>query len=434
VQVQAPAADPEAETWAAAEDAKTAESYQAYLDAWPQGRYAVAARIKLKGLQKPAASAAVSPAPTSAPVAVSSASENPETAMWNEVKASGVREYLDAYLKQYPKGKYVALARIELKKLDERDKAQRAKETTEKQQALERERQEVLRIEQLAWDEAKSAAGVAAYASYLQRYPKGRYAALAQAALPKLQREAAEREKLEAVQRQQALERQRVETEKTAAVELALWERIKNSTDTEPFQSYLRQYPQGKYVAPARTELKKLEERDKVQREKENARYVQSSPGNDRRSPDTIASDDEIALRTSNRITEKHGDRVHVNVTSYNRLVLLTGEVPSNEDRTDVEKIAASVANVRSLSNNLIVAEPSGFGARSNDAYITSRVKARLVDSKMPPNRIRVVTEGGRVFLMGLVTQAEANAAVEIARTTGGVKQVFRTFEIVRTD
>jgi formylglycine-generating enzyme required for sulfatase activity/uncharacterized caspase-like protein len=214
VQVQAPAADPEAETWAAAEDAKTAEGYQAYLDAWPQGRYAVAARIKLRGLQKPAGSAAVSPAPTFAPVAVSSASENPETAMWNEVKASGVREYLDAYLKQYPKGKYVALAKIELKKLDERDKAQRAKETSEKQQAAERERQEALRVEQAAWDGAKTTGTSAAYASYLERYPKGRYAALAQAALPKLQREAAERAKLDAERQRAETERQRLISER----------------------------------------------------------------------------------------------------------------------------------------------------------------------------------------------------------------------------
>ena len=208
-QVQAPAIDPEAETWAAAENDKTAESYQAYLDAWPQGRYAVAARIKLKGLQKSAASAAVSPAPTFAPVAVSSTPDDPEGAMWKEVKASGAREYLDAYLKQYPKGRYVALTKIELKKLDERDKAQRAKETTEKQQAAERERQEALRVEQAAWDEAKSDTSVAAYASYLERYPKGRYAALAQAALPKLQREEAEREKREAAERKLAAEMER---------------------------------------------------------------------------------------------------------------------------------------------------------------------------------------------------------------------------------
>jgi formylglycine-generating enzyme required for sulfatase activity len=157
---------------------------------------------------------ATSPAFTPAPVAASSSYENPEAAMWNEVRASGAREYLDAYLKQYPKGKYVALAKIELKKLDERDKAQRAKELTEKQQAAERERQETMRSEQAAWDEAKSAATAAAYASYLERYPRGRYASLAQVALPKLQREAVEREKLQTDRLRTETERQRLVSER----------------------------------------------------------------------------------------------------------------------------------------------------------------------------------------------------------------------------
>ena len=129
------------------------------------------------------------------------------------MKASGAREYLDAYLKQYPKGKYLALAKIELKKLEDRDKAQQAREGAEKQQAAERERQEAQRAEQTAWDEAKTGASVAAYAGYLSRYPQGRYAALAQAAQQKLQREAGEREKQETAQRRQDEERQRNEAE-----------------------------------------------------------------------------------------------------------------------------------------------------------------------------------------------------------------------------
>jgi hypothetical protein len=141
--------------------------------------------------------------------------------MWNEVKASGAREYLDAYLKQYPKGKYVALAKIELKKLDERDKAQRAKEASEKQQAAEHERQEVLRVEQAAWDAAKSAGTAAAYASYLERYTKGRYAALAQAVLPKLQREEAEKEQRETAERKLVAERERREAEERTRQEAA---------------------------------------------------------------------------------------------------------------------------------------------------------------------------------------------------------------------
>ena len=152
----------------------------------------------------------------------------------------------------------------------------------------------------------------------------------------------------------------------------------------------------------------------------------------DRRNSETYVSDEGMELRAGNRISEKHGDKVHVNVTSYNRMVLLTGEVPSEAVRADVEKIAAGVPNVKSISNELAIAGPSSFGGRGNDSYITSKVKARFVDAnKFAPNHVKVVTEAGVVFLLGLVTQAEANAAVEIARTTGGVQKVVRVFEII---
>ena len=152
----------------------------------------------------------------------------------------------------------------------------------------------------------------------------------------------------------------------------------------------------------------------------------------DRRNSETYVSDEGMELRAGNRISEKHGDKVHVNVTSYNRMVLLTGEVPSEAVKADVEKIASGVPNVRSISNELAIAGPSSFGGRGNDSYLTSKVKARFVDAnKFAPNHVKVVTEAGVVFLLGLVTQAEANAAVEIARTTGGVQKVVRVFEII---
>jgi len=139
-----------------------------------------------------------------------------------------------------------------------------------------------------------------------------------------------------------------------------------------------------------------------------------------------------MEIRAANRITEKYGDKVHVNVTSFNRMVLLTGEVPNEAAKGDVEKIASSVPNVKSISNELAIAGPSSFGGRSNDSYITSKVKARFVDAnKFAANHVKVVTEAGVVFLIGMVTQAEANAAVEIARTTGGVQKVVRVFEII---
>jgi osmotically-inducible protein OsmY len=155
----------------------------------------------------------------------------------------------------------------------------------------------------------------------------------------------------------------------------------------------------------------------------------------DRRNSETYVSDEGMELRAGNRISEKYGDKVHVNTTSYNRMLLLTGEVPTQEIKADVEKLAAGVPNVKSISNELAIAGPSSFGGRSNDSYITSKVKARFVDaSKFSPNHVKVVTEAGVVFLLGLVTQAEANAAVEIARTTGGVQKVVRVFEIISAE
>ena len=155
----------------------------------------------------------------------------------------------------------------------------------------------------------------------------------------------------------------------------------------------------------------------------------------DRRNSETFLSDQGMELRAANRIGEKHGDKVHVNVTSYNRMLLLTGEAPTAAIKADVEKLATSVPNIKAITNELAVAGPSSFGGRSNDSYITSKVKARFVDAgKFSPNHVKVVTEAGVVFLLGLVTQAEADAAVEIARTTGGVQKVVRVFEIISAE
>ncbi len=152
----------------------------------------------------------------------------------------------------------------------------------------------------------------------------------------------------------------------------------------------------------------------------------------DRRNSETYVTDQGLELRAGNRISEKHGDKVHVNVTSYNRMLLLTGEAPNPQVKADIEKLAAGVPNVKSITNELAIAGPSSFGGRSNDTYITSKVKARFVDAnKFSTNHVKVVTEAGVVFLLGLVTQAEANDAVEIARTTGGVQKVVRVFEII---
>ena len=152
----------------------------------------------------------------------------------------------------------------------------------------------------------------------------------------------------------------------------------------------------------------------------------------DRRPSETYLTDESIELRTSSRISETFGDRAHVNVTSYNRAVLLTGEIPDAAARSQVEKIAGGVPNVKAISNEVQVAGVSALGARGNDAYITSKVKARFIDAnKFATIHVKVVTEAGTVYLLGMVTQREADAAVEIARTTGGVQKVVRVFEII---
>lgn len=152
----------------------------------------------------------------------------------------------------------------------------------------------------------------------------------------------------------------------------------------------------------------------------------------DRRHAETYLADEGIEIRAVNRVGEKFGDRVHVNVTSYNRMVLVTGEVPDAAARAEVEKIVGGVPNVKTITNELQVAGTSSFAARSNDAYLTSKVKARFLDhNKFPATKVKVVTEAGAVHLLGLVTQREADAAVDIARTTGGVLKVVRLFEII---
>ncbi|MDO8958230.1 MAG: BON domain-containing protein [Rhodocyclaceae bacterium] len=152
----------------------------------------------------------------------------------------------------------------------------------------------------------------------------------------------------------------------------------------------------------------------------------------DRRQAETIATDEGVEIRAGNRVSEKFGDRVHVNVTSYNRTVLLTGEAPDAAAKAEIEKIVAAVPNVKAISNELRLGTVSTLTQRSGDTFITSKVKARFIDaSQFSANHVKVVTENSVVYLMGLATQREASAAVEIARTTAGVQKVVRVFEII---
>ena len=154
----------------------------------------------------------------------------------------------------------------------------------------------------------------------------------------------------------------------------------------------------------------------------------------DRRSTGTQIDDEAIETRASNRISDRFGSRVHVNVTSYNRIALITGEVPDDSARAEVEKIVRAVPNVREVTNDLQISGISSYGSRSNDTYLTSKVRGRLFDTKrVSPVHLKVVTESGVVYLMGVVTEPEAEEAVDIARNTGGVRKVVKVFEYCKS-
>lgn len=153
----------------------------------------------------------------------------------------------------------------------------------------------------------------------------------------------------------------------------------------------------------------------------------------DRRNTEVYLADEAIEIRVANAISQQLGDKVHVNTTSYNRMLLLTGEVPDAATKDLVERTAiANSTEIKRVTNELQIAGVSSYTARSNDTYLTSKVKARFLDAaRFSINHVKVITENNSVYLLGIVTQAEADAAVEIARTTGGVQRVIRVFEII---
>lgn len=155
----------------------------------------------------------------------------------------------------------------------------------------------------------------------------------------------------------------------------------------------------------------------------------------DRRTSGTYVEDEAIEWKVSARIRERFGDTVHVNVTSYNRNVLLTGEAPGEAVRAQFDAIVAGVEHVRGVINEVAIGANSSLTARGNDTLITSNVKARMIDAgTVSAHNIKVVTEANVVFLLGLVTRAEGDAAAEVARTSQGVRKVVRVFEYISDD
>lgn len=154
----------------------------------------------------------------------------------------------------------------------------------------------------------------------------------------------------------------------------------------------------------------------------------------DRRSTGTQIEDEGIEVRATNRVAERFKEQAHVNVTAFNRAVLITGEAWDEATRAEIEKVVAAVPNVRNVTNDLQVGGLSSAGSRTNDVSITGKVRARFLNAKgFNSLHVKVVTEVGVVYLMGLVTEAEGNAAAELARTTGGVRKVVKVFEYCKS-
>jgi len=152
----------------------------------------------------------------------------------------------------------------------------------------------------------------------------------------------------------------------------------------------------------------------------------------DRRTSGTQLEDETIEIKAGARIREQLGDKVHINVNSYNRVVLITGEVRNEADQAEVERLVSGVENVSKVMNETAVTMLSSLSGRSNDVVIQGKIKAQLIDARdLLSNAFYVVVERGQAYLMGRVTEREANRATEIARQVGGVKKVVRAFEII---
>lgn len=155
----------------------------------------------------------------------------------------------------------------------------------------------------------------------------------------------------------------------------------------------------------------------------------------DRRTSGTQLEDETIELRSASRIRSDFGTRVRVNVTSYNRQVLLTGEVPNAQDREAVAQLVGKVDNVESVVNELAAQNSPTLSQRSTDLLITGRIKAALLDARdLQANSVKVVTERGVAYLMGRVTPREADRVTNIARAVPGVTRVVRIFESITED
>lgn len=152
----------------------------------------------------------------------------------------------------------------------------------------------------------------------------------------------------------------------------------------------------------------------------------------DRRTAGFYVEDESIELKAVKYVETNLGEFAHVNITSYNRNVLLTGEVPDNAAKAKTEAYVKSLTSVRSITDEIVIGPKSSLSSRSNDTYLTSKIKTKFVtENKFPANYVKIVTENSVVYLLGLVNKAEADAAVEIASNTEGVSKVVKVFEYI---
>ena len=155
----------------------------------------------------------------------------------------------------------------------------------------------------------------------------------------------------------------------------------------------------------------------------------------DRRTTGTQADDEGLEWKAAQQIPENYKNDAHVNFTAFNRRLLITGEVPSEEAKSAIESEVRKIEGVKEVYNELGIGPATPLSSRSNDSYITSKVKARLVDSnQISANHIKVLSERGIVYLMGIVNEREAKVAIAVARTTAGVVKVVNVLEVVGED
>ena len=152
----------------------------------------------------------------------------------------------------------------------------------------------------------------------------------------------------------------------------------------------------------------------------------------DRRSFGTLTDDESTEWKAAARVPEKYRDSAHLNFTSYNRKLLITGEVPNEQARQEIMASLRPIEGIRQIHDESAVMPPSSLAARSRDSLTDAKVKARLIEEKqISANHFKVVTERGTVYLMGIVGEREGKIAIEIARTTDGVRRVVSLFEVV---